>query len=394
MTESINTDQVESEYFVVYSDEVVNPDCRKIWQVYRDLKAGKGWPEKECFVTSCKEEKNCIFEAPRSFCPRINPTLKLSESLQFVQDYKVDPDAFWGEHDGEDEEKGCHFRYYQCVHDPCPELKRIPKYCVYIGRLTPEELIKFKALTCKIEELENGIRELSEARNADRYYVQSWKDIDKNCEGENCFDLSQSYEEKNIKNETGDKKDKQRFESNGGHVLSRCARYADAVRKASVKRGTRHPDTLNANPFAFFLYQKQAASGVGTSDNDIGMLDGYGHKNIERKTVVNPDSPAEIQSNLLPLHENNPSASKSKKQPGQPRKKLYDWLADKKKEYKERGQRRTIEQLAEEFNRLLAKDRADILGSLLNHPSRIEIPDDPKERKRWRDKIYSALRRR
>ena len=87
------------------------------------------------------------------------------------------------------------------------------------------------------------------------------------------------------------------------------------------------------------------------------------------------------------------SASGSRK-PGQPRNKLYDWLADKKQTYADNGQRRTIRQLVDDFNRLLARERADILGVSPNQPSTITIPSDRQEYKQWSDRIYSALQRR
>jgi hypothetical protein len=88
-----------------------------------------------------------------------------------------------------------------------------------------------------------------------------------------------------------------------------------------------------------------------------------------------------------------PSTPEPKK-PGRQGNKLYDWFAKKQQEYRENGQRRTIPQLAEDFNRLTAKERAGILGGSINHSSRISIPEDNIEYKKWLDAIYSALRRR
>jgi len=109
---------------------------------------------------------------------------------------------------------------------------------------------------------------------------------------------------------------------------------------------------------------------------------------------IRESSEIQRQEAIAPPPAGTDSSASGSRKPGQPKNKLYDWLADKKQAYADNGQRRTIEQLVLDFNRLTARERAEILGGSLNDSNRITIPDDPQERKRLLDRIYSALQRR
>jgi len=117
------------------------------------------------------------------------------------------------------------------------------------------------------------------------------------------------------------------------------------------------------------------------------------HKNTPPSPPSVPP-PAGTPPQKPPTPPNTNLTAQGSKKPGQPRKKIYDWFSERNQEYKKNGQSRTIKQLAEEFNRLTAKERADLLDGAINSSNRIEIPDDPQKLKKWRDNIYSALRRR
>lgn len=207
-TASDVSDQTETEYFVSFF-EMEYPDCRSavhyeevdnpfnVLLVYNDeiIKIQRQ-DKKKCFQSRCEKSK-CDMKDPDCY-------------MKCVRDSHAPVECH------ADSMSDCLVFPFTCATSHCLEADKIPKYCVYIGLLTLQELKRF----------ENRAVELKNTYDDCGYFVQLREEL---CEA--SFEAMERYNiaVKNLEPRSGRRNSKY---ENPINVLERYEGYAASIRTA------------------------------------------------------------------------------------------------------------------------------------------------------------------